>query len=256
MQVQDIMSPPTRVKPDEFATRIRALLRETDRIITVEEKNRFLGIITRQDAMLLSSTKSNLKARDIMSQPLITGAREDDVYHIGRQMIEKDVSFILIMEDTHCVGVVHADDVLQAVHHDVSEKVSEIMTEEVVSCDHTADITKIWNLMGFHNFTGIPVVEEVTTSSRKYKKMVGFLTRKDVLKTGEVRPGVDRQRFTNPPPVSKVMNRTPVYIRSHESVNACVDLFITHRIGRIPVVKNGFELVGIVDREDMLKLYV
>jgi CBS domain-containing protein len=256
MQAQEIMKPPKYVGPDEFATRIRALLREKDRIICVKEDNRYLGIITRQDAMLLSSTKSNLKARDIMSQPLVTGHPDDDIHDLARTMIEKDVSFIPIIEHEQCVGMVHANEIIQGIHHPTSKKIHEIMTTEVVSCNHTEDITKLWNLMEFHNFSGIPVVEETSTSRRKYKKLVGFVTRKDILKEGEVRPGMDRQRFTNPPPVSKMMNRTPFVIRPDDSVDKCVNLFNTHHIGRIPVVKDGFELVGIVDREDILKLYV
>lgn len=256
MQAQDIMKPPKRVEPDEFATRIRALLREEDRIIVVEEEKKFLGIITRRDAMIVSSTKSNLKARDIMSQPLITGWFDEDVHSIGQKLIDKDVSFIPIMKDTFLVGIIHADEVIRAVYHPTSLKVHQIMTENVVSCDHTEDITKVWNLMEFHNFTGLPVVDEVSTSTRRYKKLVGFITRKDILKTGEVRPGADRQRFTNPPPVSKVMNRTPICMRPEDSVDRCVELFHTNQIGRVPVVKDGFELVGIVDREDILELFL
>jgi len=256
MQAQDIMKPPKRVEPDEFATRIRALLRGEDRVIVVEEDNRFLGIITRRDAMIVTSTKSNLRARDIMSQPLITGCLDEDIHAIGQKMIDKDVSFIPIMKDTLLVGIIHADEVIQAVHHPTSKKIHQIMTTRVVSCDHTEDITKVWNLMEFHNFTGLPIIEEASTSTRRYKKLVGFITRKDILKTGEVRPGVDRQRFTNPPPVSKIMNRAPIYMRPDDSVDSCVEHFHTNQIGRVPVVKNGFELVGIVDREDILRLFL
>jgi CBS domain-containing protein len=130
------------------------------------------------------------------------------------------------------------------------------MTREVVSCDKTEEITRVWDLMEFHNFSGLPVTEEVTTSHRKYKKLAGFVTRKDILGAGDVRPGKDSGRFTHPPPIEKVMTRTPKYVHLEDSVDECVALLTKHKIGQLPVVKNGLELVGIVDREDILKIYV
>ena len=256
MQVLSIMKSPEIVEPHEYATRVRALLREKERIVVVMEENRFLGIITRQDAMLITSTKSNLKARDIMSQPILTLNPDEEVHASGRKMIEKDVYSAPVMDDSTFLGIVHMDDIIQAVHHPSSKKVYDIMTEEVIACERRTDITKVWDLMLFHNLTGLPVYEEMSTSHRKYKKMIGFVTRKDILQAGEIRPGMDRQRLTHPPSVEKVMTPTPRYVHPEDSVDLCVELFGKYRIGRLPVVKDGFELIGIVDREDVLKIYV
>ncbi|MBU7017590.1 MAG: CBS domain-containing protein [Theionarchaea archaeon] len=255
MQVRDVMIPPQTVGPEEYATKIRAVLREKERLLVVTEKQ-FLGIITRQDAMLVTSTKSNLKARDIMSQPILTIFPDEEIHAAGRKMIERDVYSVCVMESSRVTGVVHMEDVIQAVHHPSPIKVCEIMTADVISCDHTEDITKVWDLMEYHNLTGIPVTREVSTSHRKYKKLVGFITRKDILRIGEIRLGGDRQRFTHPPAIEKAMTRTPKIVRPTDMVDDCVDLFKKYEIGRLPVVQNGFELIGIVDREDVLKIYV
>jgi CBS domain-containing protein len=255
IQVRDVMNPPQTVGPEEYATRIRAILREKERLLVVTEAQ-FLGIITRQDVMLVTSTKSNLKARDIMSQPVLTVFPDEEVHAVGRKMIEKDVYSVCVMESSHVTGIVHMEDIIQAVHHPSPKKVRDVMTVDVVSCDHTEDITKVWNLMEYHDLTGLPVTREVSTSHRKYEKLVGFITRKDILRTGEIRPGVDRQRFTHPPAIEKAMTRTPRVVRPTDSVDDCVELFKKYEIGRLPVVQNGFELIGIVDREDILKIYV
>ncbi len=254
--VRTIMKSPHTVGPDEYATRIRALLREEERIIMVTEDDRFLGIITRKDAMLVTSTKSNLKAREIMSHPVLTVEPAEEVHAVGRKMIEKDVYSAPVTEAGSVVGVVHMGDVIQAVYRPSSKKVEDIMTREVISCHRSEEITKVWNLMEYHSFTGIPVVEDVSTSHRRYTKLVGFVTRKDILRTGEVRPGGDRKRFTHPPAIEKAMIRTPKYVHLHDSVDMCADMFNKFDIGRLPVVRNGLELVGIVDREDILRMYV
>lgn len=250
------MNPPQTVGPDEYATKIRALLRQEQRVLAVVENQRFLGIVNRQDIMLITSTKSNLKARDIMSQPVITVAPDEDVYSIGRKMIKHDAAAVPVTDISQLLGVVFMEDVIHAVYRPSQKKVRDIMTTEVVACDHTEEITKVWNLMEFHKLTGLPVTEDVSTSHRRYTRLAGFVTLKDILQRGDLRPGADRQRFTHPPPVEKAMTRTPKYVYPDDSIDRCVELFEKHDIGRLPVVKNGFELLGIVDREDVLKTYL
>jgi CBS domain-containing protein len=256
MDIRSIMKPPQTVSPDEYATKIRAILREKERIIFVSEDNRLLNVITQKDAMLVTSTKSNLKAREIMSYPVLTLAPDEEIHVVGRKMIEKDTYSAPVMEGSFVLGVVHMDDILQAVYRPSPKKVGDIMTTQVISCDRTEEITRVWNLMEMHNFSGLPITEEVSTSRRRYDRLAGMVTRKDILRAGEIRPGGDRKRFTSPPPVEKVMTRTPKYVHPRDSVDLCVKLFRTYRIGRLPVVGDGFELVGIVDREDILQLYV
>ncbi len=256
MHVESIMSPPQTVDPEEYATHIRALLRQKERIVVVTEDDRFLGMITRKDVMLVTSTKSNLKAREIMSQPVLTVQPDEEIHAVGRKMIEKDVYSVPVIEEARVVGVVHMEDIIPAVYRPSPKKVRDIMTTQVVSCDRKEEMTKVWDLMEFHNFTGLPVTEEVPTSHRRYKKLVGFVTKKDILRTGKIRPGVQRYKVARPPTVEKVMNRTPKYIHPADSIAECVELLQKYEVGRLPVVQNGFELVGIVDREDILRIYV
>jgi CBS domain-containing protein len=256
MDIRSIIKPPQTVSPDEYATRIRAMLREKERIIFVIDGSKLLNVITRKDAMLVTSTKSNLKAREIMSYPVLTLAPDEEIHEVGRKMIKKDTYSAPVVEGSRVLGVVHMGDILQAIYRPSPKKVSDIMTTQVVSCNRAEEITKVWSLMEIHNFTGLPITEEVSSSRRRYNRLAGMVTRKDILRAGEIRPGGDRKRFTSPPPVEKVMTRTPKYVRPIDAVDLCVELFRKYRIGRLPVVGDGFELVGIVDREDILQLYV
>lgn len=255
VQVHEIMKEPAVARPEDHATRIRALLRDKIRIVLVKEDNRVLGIITRKDVMLVTSTKSNLKAREIMSAPVLTFRPDEEVHEAGRKMIETDVYSVPVMEDFSVLGIVHMEEILQSVYRPTSKKVSDIMTTDVVSCDISENVTRVWNLMEYHNLTGLPVTREVSTSHRRYKKLEGFVTRKDILRSGTIRPG-EEMHFSHPPPIEKAMTRTPKYVRPQDSVDACVNLFKEHDIGRLPVIRDGYELIGIVDREDVLTLYV
>ncbi len=256
MQVSSIMRSPRTVEPGEYATKVRAILREGDRIILVVENGRLLGVITRKDVMLITTTKSNLRARDIMGDPLVTAEPGEEIHTTGKKMMEYDVYSMPVLNASQVVGVVHMEDILQAVYRPSPRKVRDIMKADVVFCDRTEKVPKVWDLMETHNFTGLPVTEEVSTSHRRYRKLVGFVTRKDILRSGDVRLGGDSQKLTHPPPIEKVMTRTPRLVRPDDPVDNCVKMFKQYSIGRLPVVRNGFELVGIVDREDILRLYV
>lgn len=255
MQIHEIMKEPVVVEPEDYATRIRALLRDKTRIVVVKEDDRVLGIITRKDVMLVTSTKSNLKAREIMSAPVLVFRPDEEVHEAGRKMINMDVYSALVMENNSVLGIVHMEEILQSVYRPTTKKVSDIMTTDVVSCDVSENVVRVWNLMEYHNLTGLPVTREVSSSRRRYKKLEGFVTRKDILRSGTIRPG-EEVHFSNPPPIEKAMTRTPRYVRPHDSVDACVNLFKKHDIGRLPVIRDGYELIGIVDREDVLTLYV
>ncbi|MBU6996384.1 MAG: CBS domain-containing protein [Theionarchaea archaeon] len=255
MQIHEIMKEPVVVEPEDYATRIRALLRDKTRIVVVKEDDRVLGIITRKDVMLVTSTKSNLKAREIMSAPVLVFRPDEEVHEAGRKMINMDVYSALVMENNSVLGIVHMEEILQSVYRPTTKKVSDIMTADVVSCDVSENVVRVWNLMEYHNLTGLPVTREVSSSRRRYKKLEGFVTRKDILRSGTIRPG-EEVHFSNPPPIEKAMTRTPRYVRPHDSVDACVNLFKKHDIGRLPVIRDGYELIGIVDREDVLTLYV
>lgn len=255
MQVHEIMKEPVIVRPEDHATRIRALLRDKTRIVLVREDNKVLGMITRKDVMLLTSTKSNLKAREIMSTPQVTFGPDKEVHEAGREMIERDVYSVPVLDDSSVLGIVHMEEILQNVYRPTSKKVTDIMTTDVVSCDISESVTKVWNLMEYHNLSGLPVTREVSTSHRRYKKLEGFVTRKDILRSGTIRPG-EEMHFSHPPAIEKAMTRTPKYVRPQDSVDVCVNLFKEHDIGRLPVIRDGYELIGIVDREDVLTLYV
>ncbi len=250
VQVNRIMKPPQLVGPTEFATKVRAILRQKDRICIVVEDDRFLGIITRKDVMLVTSTKSNLKAKEIMSTPVLTINPAEEIHQVGRKMVKKDVYSAPVLQ-SFIMGVVHMEDVLQVVYRPTSKNVKDIMTTSVVFCDLSEDAAKVWNLMEYHNFTGLPITRDVVTSHRRYKKLEGFVTQKDILSSGEIRPGKGSHSS-----IEKAMTRTPKYVRPHDSIDTCVTLFKRYDIGRLPVVKDGFELIGIVDREDILRLYV
>jgi CBS domain-containing protein len=129
------------------------------------------------------------------------------------------------------------------------KQVSEIMTTEVVTTRPDDPLTKIWDLMVEKDFTGLPVVRD--------GKLLGMITRFDMLKgpariSKESEKGpADSMQMT----VEKFMS-TPLYsVRPEDSVRTAVEMMLKHNVGRMSVVDGG-TLVGIVDRNDLIKSYL
>jgi CBS domain-containing protein len=99
------------------------------------------------------------------------------------------------------------------------------------------------------DFTGLPVVQD--------EKLIGMITRFDMLK-GKARISKESER--RPPdsmqmPVEKFMS-SPLYsVKPEDSVRTAIELMLKHEVGRVSVV-DGDKLVGIVDRNDLIKCYL
>jgi CBS domain-containing protein len=81
----------------------------------------------------------------------------------------------------------------------------------------------------------------------KKKKLVGMISRRDLLKDGRWRTSQESST-----PVESIMTTPVVTIRPDDSTLAAATLMVRHDISRLPVV-NDDRITGIVDRHDILK---
>ncbi len=83
-------------------------------------------------------------------------------------------------------------------------------------------------IMDETGFSGLPVL--------KKNKLIGMITRKDIIKSGHVRTGLDA--VDRSIKVEKVMVTPPVVVTPETSVNEAAELMVKNDIGRLPVVEN------------------
>jgi len=111
-------------------------------------------------------------------------------------------------------------------------------------------LTKVWDKMMEEDFTGLPVVRD--------GKPIGMITRFDILKRGWAR--ISKESETRPVDstqmhVEKLMS-TPLYSLEPEApIAKAMELMLKYEVGRISVVKED-KLVGIVDRDDLIRSYL
>ncbi len=263
--VEEIMtSNPLTVSVDTQATKVRSILREDGfRALPVVADHHLEGIITRGDIMNISTTKSNIDARGIMEHPKVITTPDADIKELARKLLKADTVQAPVVESTddmHLVGIVSAVDILRKLLYNgdkpAHNNIGEIFTKDVISSTYDEPISKVWDLMDETGFSGLPVI--------KNKKLIGIITRKDIINSGHVRIG----RESGSIKVEKIMKTPPLVTSAQNSVTEVAQMMIEYDIGRLPVVEHPVyvkkepnraiksDLVGIIAREDILWSYL
>jgi len=258
---------PVTVSVDTSATKVRSILRdESFRCVPVVSGKHLEGIITRGDIIKISSTKSNIEARGIMEHPKVIARPDMEITEISKKLLESDIvqaPVIKSEDDMSVVGVISVFDILKNVMErklkPLKQNVREITVEDVVTCNYDDPITKVWYKMDDTGFSGLPVI--------KKKKIIGMITRKDIITSGNVR--ISREGgIKTPSNVEHIMKTPPVVITPDKSINDAAQMMIQFDIGRLPVVDHPVyikkepqrvreaDLLGIVSREDVLGSYI
>jgi CBS domain-containing protein len=99
-------------------------------------------------------------------------------------------------------------------------------------------------------FSGFPVL--------KNGELVGMVTRRNIINAGYARIEMEDNQGTKStmsPAVEKIMS-TPAYSLSSEAMlTEAIQAFLKLDVGRISVTNEG-KLVGIVDRNDIIKAFI
>ncbi len=257
---------PVTVNVDTQLTRVRSIFRDGGfRSIPVLSKTHLEGMITRGDIMFLSSTKTNIEARVIMERPKILATPEMEIEEIAKKLLKSNIVQVPVVESTedmHLVGILSIGDILKKFLNNgsnpINPNIKSIITRNVVKASYDDHISKVWSLMDETGFSGLPVL--------KKNKIIGMITRKDIIKSGHVRTGLDA--VDRSIKVEKVMMTPPIVVTVETSITEAAELMVRNDIGRLPVVENPVyikkepnrareaNLIGIVAREDILGSYL
>ncbi len=260
MRVQDIMdaSHPF-LYAGELATKARAVLRSRgSRILPVlDERKRLVGMISRGDVMAITSSISPIRVEGIMSTPRFVATLDMDVFHAAREMIRLDEWYIPVVkssQDYTYMGVLGLENFIgMFLERDIpklTRPLTEIMSTEVVTCSPEDEVDNIWRLMQERSFAGLPVVRR--------GKVIGMITQKNLLDSGVILPAFEAKkgRFKAPPKISLVMKVPVVSLRPTAELREAAELMLEKNIGRVPIVDGKGRLMGIVDREDIVRALI
>jgi CBS domain-containing protein len=266
--VEDVMTPdPVTVSVDTYATKVRSILRdESFRCVPVVSGTHLEGVITRGDMIKISATKSNIEARGIMEHPKVIARPDMKVEEISKKLLDASIVQAPVVkseDDMNLVGIISVADILENILErklkPLKQNIGEITVKDVVTCNYDDPLSKVWEKMDDTGFSGLPVI--------KKKKIIGMITRKDIINSGHLRISKDGGN-KRPPKVESIMKTPPIVITSDKGINEAAELMIKFNIGRLPVVDKPIyikkepqrareaDLVGIISREDILGSYI
>lgn len=260
LRVKEIMDDKhPSIHKHELATKARALIRDFDlRILPVTDENgKLLGKVSRRDIMAISSSVSPIRVEGIMTPARHIAKVEDEAYSTIKQMLQVDVWYApVVSSDSEKIykGVLGLENFIEPLMKTNPEKflkdVSEVMTKNVMACSPDDEVDNIWRLMREKRLAGLPVT--------KNGKLVGIVTQKDLLGSGAIFPAFEslKGRFRDSSKILSIMETNIMAVKSSVKLIKVARLMVSKDIGRVPVIDEGGKLIGIVDREDIVRLLI
>jgi CBS domain-containing protein len=247
---------PVFLQESDFMTRARQVMRDRHfrTIPVIDKKKRVVGILTEKELLNIYSTKSNVTVQGFISEfPFVYP--EMDMMEAAKLMIEADMGRVPVLksgQDMTLAGLLSVVDIFRNLKPEKipEKKLHEIMTTDVRTLSPKDNIAKAWMNMKETGFSGFPVIKD--------GELIGMVTRRNIINAGYAR--IEREdnqgtKSTMSPAVEKVMS-TPAYSLSSDSTIAeVIQAFMKLDIGRICITNDG-RLVGIVDRNDILKAFI
>lgn len=244
---------PVEITPSDLATKARKVIRTTGfRTLPVTRGGNLTGALRLKDLLKITSAHSNIKVSGLMRPSTLTVTPNWKADEVARKAIEKDLHSVPVIKsqtNKSLVGLIRLEEILGEIAENCGEypKVEEIMTRDTITTSPEDRLSKVWNLMEKSNITGVPVVKE--------SKPVGMITRGDIIKSGRARIASESNKGRVPPKVKTIVQGPPVSVSPEDSIGEAARTMDKYSIGRLPVTEDE-RLIGIVDREDVIRPYL
>ena len=180
-------------------------------VIITNKENELHGVVTKTDLVSIFLTKSSkqFKISEIMRKQVISATPSDLILHVEKLLLKYGISRVVIKRNQRPVGIITFRDFvpakipqwiaknadprevqeykwkksLEEIHsNEISYlfpfQASDIMSENLITVEHDAEIRKVITLMIKYNISGLPVI--------KKSRLVGIITKSDIVKISSV----------------------------------------------------------------------
>jgi CBS domain-containing protein len=241
---QDFMVEIPVLRFSDQMTKARQILRDDKfrEVYVVNDTRKLLGYIDITDGLRVTATKSNITVGGFVKDaPEVQGAAP--LEQVAREIRKfRTDSAAVVDGQRHICGGVLLSDLFPVLisRHVLSGTVADHMSGNVVTADAGETLQHIYALIVESGFIAFPVV--------KKKKVVGIVSRRDLLRGGRTRAALTHAGNTT---VGEIMTKELVTIGPDEAISTAAELLVRHDVSRLPVIDRG-AIVGIVDRHDVL----
>ncbi len=256
--------PQAKVLPRTPLTTARALFRRTEeRIIPIikdEKTGKLYGFLTRIEAIIPTSTKSNLRVADVAREhPQLK--IDDDIDKAVKLMEEfRTDAAPVVDDDDRLVGVITYRDIIKSFLfrglRPLAETVGEAMTvknldQYIITPDER--INRVWSKFVFKGIPGLVVVR-----SKEEPVPIGVITPFDLIRKGRWRfhREIEAGKITTPAKVKRIMTRGAVVATPDTPIEQAAKVMVENDFSILPVVDEDGRVIGILTQADVVRVYM
>ncbi|MEN6396297.1 MAG: CBS domain-containing protein [Methanoregula sp.] len=225
-------------------TKARQILRD-DRfreLYVTGMKKELLGYVDITDALRVTSTKSNVTLEGFVKNAAYAGP-DASIESVAKSMREFQTDSAAIVDaDRHILGGVLLSDLFPIIisRNELSGQVSTHMSTRITTVTPGDSLQQVNAKIVECGFCAFPVV--------KKKRLVGLISRRDLIRSGGVRSAIAQGSTKT---VEDVMAKEVVTVTGGAPLSDAARLMVDNDVSRLPVL-DGMTLVGILDRHDVL----
>lgn len=230
------------LRSDDRITKARQVLRENSyrEVFVHDGKRKLLGYIDITDVLRVTATKSDVTIDGFIKDitPVLPG---DSVIHVLATLRTNRTDSVPVVDvQSTLLGGVILSELFPVVitTQRLHGAVGDSMTRDVVTCSTEDTIQRIHTLIIESGYSAFPVV--------KKKKVVGMISRRDLLKDGRWRTSSEATTT-----VENLMTTPVITTGPADDVRTAAGSMVKHDISRLPVLEND-RIIGIIDRHDIL----
>ena len=226
--------------------------------LLVTSKGKIIGIVTERDlARRLGSEKerklsdAHIYVSSCYTKELITIEKDKDISEAAKLMLKYGISSLpVVNEKSEVIGIVTKTDLIKALK-DCKDSVEKWMRRKVTVLEEGARVLEARKLMLRKGIKRIPIVSG--------RKVVGIVTERDIAmalglfrKVAEGKQWDEKLRKIY---VDQIMSKRVIKVRPSDTISKCVKLMLEKGISGLPVVNEKDEIVGIITKTDLLKIF-
>ncbi len=243
--------------PDESIGSLRRLVREQRLrvipVVTDERQLRLAGLVKRSSLLEVSSTRTEARAKDLMSPPRIALSPSYSVRSALKEMLRLDEWYAPVVDNgLRYLGVFGLEDAIRYIVGNYEKELlvplAEVMQRDIVYVEPDTPVPRVWQLMRRHGFAALPVV--------KNGVIVGVVAEHDLIIHGYTRPDFEADSYRKGPLVQEVMSTPPITLHEESTLLDAARLILKRDIGRVYVVDDNKRLVGVIDRSDVVSYWL